>query len=96
MGIKSIPVNCFYGCSSLSSLLIPAEVTSINSNAFLNCFGVKEYHFLSVNPPKLANTQAFNNIPDDCIIYVPQSGVEAYKAETNWTVVADKIQEEPV
>ena len=33
-----MPIDCaFYGCSSLKSITIPANVTSIQTNAFTGC-----------------------------------------------------------
>ena len=70
-------------------------MTSIENYAFQACFGVKEYHLLPATPPTLSNTNAFNNIPDDCIIYVPAGSLEAYQTATNWSAYADQMQEEP-
>ena len=87
--------SAFYNCYSLASVVIPDGVTSIGSRAFHNCESVKEYHFLSPTPPSLSNTNAFSNIPSDCIIYVPVGSLQAYQTATNWATYADQMQEEP-
>ena len=50
-------------------------------------------------PPTLSNVSAFNNLPSDCVIYVPASDnhtvLEAYKTATNWSTYATQMQEEP-
>jgi hypothetical protein len=60
---------------------------------------MSEYHFKPTTPPTLANSNAFQNIPSDCIIYVPYSAdhsiLNAYKTATNWSSQASKMQEEP-
>lgn len=94
-GVTMMLSNSFRYCYSLSSVTISDKITSIGDFAFGSCYGVKEYHFLSVMPPSLGNASVFANIPSDCIIYVPKGSAEAYKTATNWTVVADHIQEEP-
>ena len=94
-GVTSIGNYVFQQCSSLSSITIPSGVTSIGNYAFGSCYGVAEYHLKPTTPPTLSNKNAFNEIPRDCIIYVPQGCLEAYQNATNWTTYASKMQEEP-
>lgn len=93
-GVTRIDSSTFYQCYALSSLTIPANVTNIATQAFYQCYGMKEYHFLSTTPPTLAGTNAFTNIPSDCIIYVPAESLEAYKTATNWSTYASYMQGE--
>ena len=93
--VTSIGPYAFYYCYSLASVTIPDSVTSIGNYAFQNCFGAKEYHLLPTTPPSLPNANAFNGIPSDCIIYVPVGSLEAYRTATNWSIYADRMQEEP-
>ena len=94
-GTTSIGNSAFQYCYSLASITIPDGVTSIGNSAFYYCYGMKEYHLLPATPPTLSNTNAFNNIPNDCIIYVPAGSLEAYQTATNWSAYADQMQEEP-
>ena len=93
-GVTNIVSNMFNGCCSLSSIIIPDGVTSIGSYAFSDCYGVAEYHLKPTTPPTLLNTNAFKNIPSDCIIYVPQGSLEAYQTESNWGTYTNHMQEE--
>ena len=93
-GVTSIRNYAFSGCYSLSSITIPDGVTSIGNYAFQYCYGVAEYHLKPTTPPTLSATNAFNNIPSDCIIYVPKGCLEAYQNATNWTTYASYMQEE--
>ena len=95
-GVTSIDRSAFQYCCSLASITIPDGVTSISNYAFNSCYGMAEYHLKPTTPPKLSNTNAFNSIPSDCIIYVPQGCLEAYQNATNWATYASKMQEEPV
>ena len=93
--VTSIGASAFSGCSCLTSVTIPDSVTNIEASAFSNCYGIGEYHFKPTTPPTLANSNAFSGIYTDCIIYVPQGSLDAYKTATNWSSQASKMQEEP-
>ena len=93
-GVTSIRNDAFNSCWSLTSLTISDSVTSIRNNAFNNCYGMAKYYLKSTTPPTLSNTNTFNGIPDDCIIYVPQGSLEAYRTATNWATYASHMQEE--
>lgn len=92
--LNSISTYTFSGCWTLTSLTIPSGITSIPANAFSNCYGMAEYHVLSTTPPTLESYNAFNNIPTECIIYVPQGCLEAYQTATNWSTYASRMREE--
>ena len=92
--VTSIGGYEFQSCYSLTTLTIPDSVTSIGNYAFSDCYGMVEYHLKPTTPPTLSDTSAFNGIPDDCIIYVPQGSLEAYQTATNWTTYASYMQEE--
>ena len=93
-GVTSIGNYAFRYCYSLASVTIPDGVTSIGDYAFNSCYGVKEYHLLPTTPPTLSSN-AFSEIPSDCIIYVPAGSLEVYQTATNWSTYADQMQEEP-
>lgn len=94
-GVTSIGANTFQACYGLTSITIPDGVTDIGTYAFRYCYSMSEYHFKPIAPPTLANSNAFNGIPSDCIIYVPQGCLSAYQSATNYGNVASQMQEEP-
>ena len=93
--VTSIGSYAFNNCGNLATFTIPDSVTNIESSAFSSCNGMSEYHFKPTTPPTLANSNAFNNIPSDCKIYVPQGCLNAYQSATNWSTYASHMQEEP-
>ncbi len=94
-GVTSIGNGAFNYCYALASVTIPDSVTSIGSQAFNYCSGMSEYHLLPSTPPTIANANTFYNIPSDCVIYVPQGSLEAYKTASRWSKYASQMQEEP-
>ena len=84
--------NAFQNCNSLSSITIPAGVTSISRKTFYKCSGVRYYDFTQHTAvPTLSNTDAFNGIAADCEIRVPAALANKWKAATNWATYADYI-----
>ena len=91
-GVTSIGTNVFYYCYSLASVVIPNSVTSIGNYVFRNCNGMAYYDFRAAKSvPTLSNTNAFNGIPSDCKIVVPDSLYSSWIAATNWSTYASKI-----
>ena len=69
------------------------DITSIEANAFLNCYGVKFYDFTNcTSVPSLANTNAFSGIASDCKIVVPDSLYNSWK--TSWSTYSSYIVKE--
>jgi len=93
-GVTSIGNGVFQNCP-LVSVTIPGSVTSIGSLAFSNCSSAGAYRLLASAPPALANANAFQSIPSDCVIYVPQGALTDYQAAANWSTYASHMQEEP-
>ena len=93
--VKIIDPQALNSCKYLVTLMLPNSIEEIKDAAFSYASNMKEYHFLSVTPPIISSSNIFGDIIPDCVIYVPKGSAEAYKTATNWTTVADKIQEEP-
>ena len=91
-GITNIDDYAFHSCSSLASVSISSSVTKIGESAFYSCYGMAIYDFTShTSVPTLSNTNAFSSIPSDCVIKVPESLLEEWKAATNWSTYASQI-----
>ena len=90
--VITIGTYAFNTCYSLNRIYMSDSVATIGSYAFNYCYGLKEILFFGLTPPTITTT-TFNGLPEDCIIYVPRGAASTYKAATNWTSVADRIQE---
>lgn len=81
----------FDRCTALEFVKIPPTVTSISYYVFNNCSSLKAVVCEPIIPPTLSSTNAFGNTAN-CPIYVPDASVDAYKAASNWSSLADRIK----
>ena len=81
--------------SSLNKIKIPANITSIDSNAFEYCDAMTEYDFTSLTAvPTLGNATVFNRIHSYTKIVVPDNLYSTWITETNWSNYASYIVKE--
>lgn len=97
-GILNIEIYAFSTCYALTNLTIPSSVSSISTYAFSGCGGIGEIHMKRTTPPTI-QSNTFNSMASDCVIYVPKSEnhtvLNSYKSATYWSTYASQIQEEP-
>ena len=93
-GITSITSYAFYQCANLTSVEIPSNVTWIGSSVFNSCSVLTSVTIEATTPPTLG-TNVFNGTSENLVIYVPAGSVDAYKAATNWSTYASRIQAIP-
>ena len=89
-GITAIAYRTFRYCNSLTKLVIPSTVTDIGTQC-ISCTNLACIVSLPTTPPTLEGTNSIESIPTDCVIYVPDASVDAYKGATNWSTYADRI-----
>lgn len=89
--VISIGKDAFSSCSGLTSVTIGNGVTRIGNRAFYNCSSLTSITMLSTTPPTIESlTLPFGF---SGTITVPAGTGATYKAATNWSKYADKIQE---
>ena len=93
-GVTSIGETVFHTCSALTSITIPSSVTSIGQSTFYGCSSLASVTVEATTPPTL-ETNVFNGTSENLVIYVPAGSVDAYKAATNWSTYASRIQAIP-
>lgn len=95
--VSVINAQSFQYCNSLTECYMPANVTTIQSNAFNNCPKLTLVDFSNFagnedNIPTLANTNAFSVTNSELVIKVPNNLVDVWKTKNNWAYYANKIQ----
>ena len=90
--ITTIKKYAFSGCDSLTTVTVPATVTSIGTRAF-DSIHLTSITFKSTTPPTLASTTVFGDFYGT--IYVPAEALETYKTAQYWSNFASAIQPIP-
>jgi hypothetical protein len=72
---------------------IPNSVTSIGERAFAECtnLAIVDFGNTRTNIPELANVNAFNRLPTNYIIRVPDAKYDEWIADTNWISIQSNI-----
>lgn len=88
--LQSIGAGAFGVCTSLTGLTIPASVTSIDGRAFIGCTGLQSITMKSTTPPALG-AEALDDT-NNCTIYVPIAGAQAYLTNNDWSPYRTRIE----
>ena len=83
--LTSLPNTAFYGCTSLSSIVLPSSVSALGNGSFYNCTNLVTMTVYAETPPTVG-TNAFKNVPTDMVVHVPCGTIEAYQNANGWSV----------
>ena len=102
VGCTEVPVNAFCGCNSMAGeYIIPATVTIIKEYAFARTDSFTGVKIYATTPPTLdvhqlgsvfSNASSNNNPAVGYPIYVPQSALATYQADTKWSQFGSRLQ----
>lgn len=89
--LTSIPLGMFSFDTALHVIDIPASVTQLGA-AFWGCEAL-ETVILHTAPPATVQSDAYTCFMNSaCLFFVPNEHIEAYKSDTSWSTVADRIR----
>ncbi|MDO5488597.1 MAG: fimbrillin family protein [Bacteroidaceae bacterium] len=83
--VARIPKACFYGCYSITGLVIPEGVDIIEENAFYGCNGINSIVCEDEEPPLVCEGAFFGVNKDNFTVEVPKGCVEKYKHAQGWS-----------
>lgn len=90
--VTSIGGSAFNKCTGLTSIVIPRNVTSLGLGAVGRCTNLESITVLPTVPPTAYGMMFYQST---CPIYVPSASVGSYKAASEWSTYADRIQAIP-
>ena len=88
--VTSIGESAFREVDDVTSITIPASVTSIGNDAFAGCINL-ETVVVERETPATLSTNVFDSCHSNLKIYVPADSVNAYKSASGWSTYASRI-----
>ena len=88
--IRGIGDSAFDGNLTLETVVLHAGIEGIKNNAFRDCLNLKQFVIMSSTPPYVG-IDAFSNIGNPSILYVPTDAVSAY-SNAGWGSYFSDIQ----
>ena len=89
--LKKADSEVYKNCTSLDSVMLPSDITSLNGSVFNGCSSLKTVIIPSTSVVALDSATYFTGAHPDLRIYVPEELVNNYKAASNWSSIANKI-----
>ncbi len=86
--VTQIGAAAFSSCHSLTWVSIPNSVTTIRSRTFGSCKNLKTIYVLNPKPQSV-DEDAFEDVPEDAIIYIPKGSYNDYFLSSDWIHFSD-------
>lgn len=78
MPLAEIPENTFFGCGSLESITIPANIQKVGARSFFSCGGLENVYFLNPGEWELGSRAFWQIDPANTQNEIPMPQVTAY------------------
>lgn len=82
--LRTIGGQAFSGCGNLERFHVGNQLDSIGAKAFEGCVNMKKFVSETVTPPACGERALIDIEKWVCMLYVPQSGIEAYRRADQW------------
>lgn len=82
--LRTIGGEAFKGCGNLERFHVGNQLDSIGAKAFEGCVNMKKFVSETVTPPACGERALIDIEKWVCMLYVPQSGIEAYRRADQW------------
>ena len=84
-GSSSIPARWLENNTDIQEVELPACITQIREYAFNGCTSMRAIDCYATVPP-VVSVGAFNNLPTEMVVYVPEESIELYEADPAWNI----------
>lgn len=82
--IHTIGVSAFSACSNLERIILPKTLQSIEGDAFVSCYNIKEITSWNSDPPTIRSTTFTEDTEDNATLLVPIGSAAAYSTAPYW------------
>ena len=86
--LTSLPNTAFYGCTSLTSIVLPSSISALGNGSFYNCTSLASMTVYAETPPTVG-TNAFKNVPTTMVVHVLCEAYDAYHNANGWSELAN-------
>jgi len=90
-GVEVIAEQAFFKTCMISSFTLPSTLKQILSNAFYQCYSLKDVYCLATSAPTI-NGDSFDSSLSSCVLHVPSGCIEEYR-QKGWTMFAQIIDD---
>lgn len=88
--IETIGLYSLIDNKQLKSIEIGDKITSITNDSVKNCTSLEYIIIRAITPPSIGSTTLSNC--NNCLIYVPDDSVTAYREASGWSLYASRIK----
>lgn len=82
-GVESIQGETFMRYDNIERVILPSSLKELGFWTFYRCYQLREVVCFAEGPADI-DSNSFEGIAEDAVLYVPDNSVEAYRRDANW------------